>query len=60
MSIALSRLRPAEPAVEPAPVRVDVVKRGPMVRQVRGLGILVPVDEARRWVPASTQGRTVR
>ena len=28
-----------------------------MVRQVRGLGTLVPVDEARRWVPASTQGR---
>jgi HlyD family secretion protein len=57
VSFALSRLRPASPTVERATVWVDTVKRGPMVRQVRGLGTLVPVDEARRWVPASTQGR---
>ena len=31
-----------------------------MLRQVRGLGTLLPVDEARRWVPASTQGRVER
>src|SRR6476469_9340636 len=53
----LSRLKPAAPTVERATVWVDTVKRGPMLRQVRGLGTLVPVDEARRWVPASTQGR---
>jgi len=57
ISLGLSRLKPAAPTVERATVWVDTVKRGPMVRQVRGLGTLVPVDEARRWVPASTQGR---
>ena len=57
VSVALSRLKPAAPTVERATVWVDTVKRGPMLRQVRGLGTLVPVDEARRWVPASTQGR---
>jgi HlyD family secretion protein len=60
VSVALARLRPAAPTVERATVWVDTVKRGPMVRQVRGLGTLVPVDEARRWVPASTQGRVER
>ena len=60
VSFALSTLRPAAPTVERATVWVDTVKRGPMVRQVRGLGTLVPVDEARRWVPASTQGRVER
>ena len=57
VSVALGRLEPAAPTVERATVWVDTVKRGPMLRQVRGLGTLVPVDEARRWVPASTQGR---
>ncbi len=57
VSVVLARLKPAAPTVERATVWVDTVKRGPMVRQVRGLGTLVPVDEARRWVPASTQGR---
>lgn len=57
VSVVLGRLKPAAPTVERATVWVDTVKRGPMVRQVRGLGTLVPVDEARRWVPASTQGR---
>jgi HlyD family secretion protein len=57
ISVTLARLEPAAPTVERATVWVDSVKRGPMLRQVRGLGTLVPVDEARRWVPASTQGR---
>ena len=60
VSVFLARLQPAAPTVERATVWVDSVKRGPMVRQVRGLGTLVPVDEARRWVPASTQGRVER
>jgi HlyD family secretion protein len=60
VSVFLARLEPAAPTVERATVWVDIVKRGPMVRQVRGLGTLVPVDEARRWVPASTQGRVER
>ena len=60
VSVVLAGLKPAAPTVERATVWVDTVKRGPMVRQVRGLGTLVPVDEARRWVPASTQGRVER
>jgi HlyD family secretion protein len=60
VSVALARLKPAAPTVERATVWVDTVKRGSMLRQVRGLGTLVPVDEARRWVPAATQGRVER
>jgi HlyD family secretion protein len=57
VSVVLARLEPAAPTVERATVWVDTVKRGPMVRQVRGLGTLVPVDEARRQIPAATQAR---
>jgi HlyD family secretion protein len=60
VSVVLARLKPAAPPVERATVWVDTVKRGSMLRQVRGLGTLIPVDEARRWVPASTQGRVER
>ena len=60
VSVVLARLKPAAPTVERATVWVDTVKRGPMLRQVRGLGTLVPVDEARRLIPAATQGRVER
>ncbi|MCA1585033.1 MAG: HlyD family efflux transporter periplasmic adaptor subunit [Acidobacteria bacterium] len=60
VSVVLGQLKPAAPTVERATVWVDTVKRGSMLRQVRGLGTLVPVDEARRWIPASTQGRIER
>ena len=60
VSVVLARLKPAAPTVERATVWVDTVKRGAMLRQVRGLGTLVPVDEARRWIAASTQGRVER
>src|SRR3981081_4944784 len=55
VSFGLSRLKPAAPTVERAVVWPDSVKRGPMVRQVRGLGTLTPEDI--RWIPATTQGR---
>ena len=55
VSVGLSRLKPAAPTVERAVVWPDTVKRGPMVRQVRGLGTLTPEDI--RWIPATTQGR---
>ena len=58
VSVGLSRLKPAAPTVERAAVWLDTVKRGPMVRQVRGLGTLVPEDI--RWIPATTQGRVER
>lgn len=60
VSLALSRLQPAAPTVERATVWVETVKRGDMNRNVRGLGTLIPVDEARQWIPAMTQGRVQR
>jgi len=58
VSVVLARLKPAAPTVERATVWVDTVKRGPMVRQVRGMGTLVP--EEIRWIPAATDGRVER
>lgn len=55
ITVLLARLKPAAPTVERNLVWVDAVKRGPMVRQVRGLGTLVP--EEIRWIAARTQGR---
>jgi HlyD family secretion protein len=55
LTVALSRLKPAVPSVDRSAVWIDTVKRGPMVRQVRGLGTLVP--EEIRWIPANTDGR---
>ncbi len=58
VTIGLSRLEPAAPSVEKGTVWVDTVKRGPMLRQVRGTGTLVP--EEIRWIPATTEGRVER
>jgi HlyD family secretion protein len=52
-TFGLSRLKPAAPSVDRSSVWIDTVKRGPMVRQVRGLGTLVP--EEFRWLPATTE-----
>ena len=54
-TIGVSRLKPAVPTAERSTVWIDTVKRGPMVRQVRGLGTLLP--ENIRWIPANTEGR---
>jgi HlyD family secretion protein len=51
-------MEPAAPTVERGTLWIDAVKRGPMVRQVRGLGTLVPEDT--RWLPAMTDGRVER
>jgi HlyD family secretion protein len=53
-----TRLRPAAPTVEASTLWPDTVKRGPMVRQVRGLGTLVPEDL--RWVAAPSLARVER
>jgi HlyD family secretion protein len=58
ITVGVSRLKPAAPSVDRATVWVDTVKRGPMVRQVRGTGSLVPEDI--RWIPAQTEGRVER
>src|SRR5436853_3756888 len=58
ITVGVSRLKPAAPSVDPSTVLFDTVKKGQMLRQVRGLGTLVP--EEIRWVPAMTQGRVER
>ena len=57
VSLGLSRLRPAAPTVD-STVWIEEVKRGPMLRQVRGIGTLVP--EEIRWIAATTDGRVER
>lgn len=54
----VSGLEPADPPVDKDQVYIDVVKRGNMNREVRGLGKLVP--EEIRWVTAATEGRVER
>jgi HlyD family secretion protein len=58
VTLALSRLKPAAPTVERATVWLDTVKRGPFIRNVRGLGNLVPEEII--WIPATTDGRVER
>jgi HlyD family secretion protein len=58
LTVGVSRLKPAAPTVERATVVIDTVKRGEMVREVRGLGTLVPEDI--RWIPAVTEARVER
>jgi len=55
ITLGLSRLRPAAPSVDRGTVWTDAVKRGPMLREVRGLGTLVPEDI--HWIPALTAAR---
>ena len=55
ITVVVSRLKPAAMSVDRAAVWVDTVKRGPMLRQVRGLGTLVPEDI--RWIAAAKDGR---
>jgi multidrug resistance efflux pump len=60
VSVGVSRLKPAAPTVERGTVWTDTVKRGAMLRQVRGLGTLVPTQEAVRQIPAETEATVVR
>ncbi len=58
ITLGLSRLKPAAPRVDRATVYIDTVERGEMLRQVRGLGKLVP--EEIRWIAATTEGLVER
>jgi HlyD family secretion protein len=58
VTYGVSHLRPAAPTVDKATIWTDEVKRGDMVRDVRGIGTLVPVDI--RWIPAQTDSRVDR
>ena len=55
ITYGLTKLKPAAPALDPSTAVIDTVKRGEMVRDVRGNGTLVP--QVTRWVPAPTDGR---
>jgi HlyD family secretion protein len=58
VSIVLARMEPAPPGVEVDTLLRDTVKKGSIIRTVRGLGTLVPEDT--RWIPATTDGRVER
>jgi len=60
VTIGVSRLKPAAPTVERSTVWTDTVKRGSMLRQVRGLGTLIPSQEFIRQIPAETEATVVR
>lgn len=58
ITYGLTKLKPAAPTLDPSTAVIETVKRGEMVRDVRGNGTLVP--DVTRWVPAPTDGRIER
>jgi len=60
VSFVVLRLKPAAPTVERGTVWVDTVKRGSMLRQVRGIGLLLPSQESVLQIPAETEATVVR
>ncbi len=60
ITVFMMRLKPAAPTVDRNTVWTDTVKRGNMIRQVRGLGTLVPREDRIRLIPAGTEGTVVR
>jgi HlyD family secretion protein len=55
ITFGLTRLKPAAPTLDRSTAVIDTVKRGQMLREVRGIGTLVPQDV--RWLPAPSEGR---
>src|SRR5215470_14633157 len=60
VTVGVSKLKPAAPEVERNTVWTDTVKRGSMLRQVRGLGSLIPSQEFTRQIPAETEATVLR
>jgi HlyD family secretion protein len=59
--VAITRLKPAAPTVDRSTIWPDTVKRGPMIRQVRGsTGSLVPREDKLRLIPAETEATVTR
>ncbi len=58
VTVGVSRLEPAAPGVDRRTLWLDTVKRGPMLREVRGVGTLVSEDIL--WIPAQVKGRVTR
>jgi RND family efflux transporter MFP subunit len=56
----VSKLKPAAPTVDRATVWTDTVKQGPLLRQVRGPGSLIPREDRIRLIPAETEATVVR
>ena len=55
ITFGLAKLKPAAPTLDRSTAVIDTVKRGQMLREVRGNGTLVP--QVTRWVPAPADGR---
>jgi HlyD family secretion protein len=60
VTVGISRLKPAAPTVDRSTIWTDTVKRGSMLRQVRGLGSLIPSHEDVRQIPAETEATVIR
>src|ERR687898_641906 len=58
ITYGLTKLKPAAPTLDRSTAVIETVKRGEMVRDVRGNGTLVP--DITRWVPAPADGRVER
>jgi HlyD family secretion protein len=59
VTVGISRLKPAAPTVDRSTIWTDSVKRGSMLRQVRGLGSLIPSHEDVRQIPAETEATVI-
>ena len=55
ITYGLTKLKPAAPTLDRSTAVIETVKRGEMIRDIRGNGTLVP--EITRWVPAPADGR---
>jgi RND family efflux transporter MFP subunit len=59
--VVVMRLKPAAPTVDRSTIWPDMVKRGPMIRQVRGsTGSLIPREDSIELIPAQTDATVVR
>src|SRR5688572_20010433 len=54
-AVALARMEPAVPTIDRSLLWIDTAERGQLLRQVRGIGTLVPENIA--WLAARTEGR---
>ena len=60
VAIAIANLKPAIPTVDSSTIYTGTVKRGDLLRQVRGLGTLVPREDSIQLIPAQTDATIVR
>jgi multidrug resistance efflux pump len=60
VTFAVMRLKPAAPTVERSVVWTDTVKRGNLIRQVRGNGTLIPREDSIRQIPAQSNATVTR